>query len=441
MKLARASFGWRWVGACLLLCLAAVSLRAVVVALSAGRASRGAARPSALSALLRGSGGWIGSRGGSSGACGSSGDGGLVAGFDFAAMARALYNRSRFADQEAAEALIAAQLPPAGSTPRYHLAARFPLPELPVFVALADGTCLLGHCEPEMTPGAATWNPDAHIRDLISSVLLPCALRFLPDDCLTLDIGSNFGLHALAALRLGARVVGVEPQTDLCVAARASAAANGWAARSLFLCGGVAAAADAPRDARLTLGAELYRYQGPRSVPHYALPASVPLYTLAHLVDGFPAGAFFRLVKIDTDSIDCAVLGQVVALVQAGRIAVGAFFLESWDHSCRANGAADLAAFLWWAHTSGYTVYRTHITERSWDADHQDTAAQFAPLPGRPPIFREQFCQRFNLNLWVLDDANVTADALAGVVATQTQYQYFATTDPFVLAGYVTAAQ
>lgn len=120
---------------------------------------------------------------------------------------------------------------------------------------------------------------------------------------------------------------------------------------------------------------------------------------------------------------------------------MGAFLLESWDRSCRANGAADLAAFLWWAYTSGYTVYRTHITERSWDADHQDTAAQFAPLPGRPPIFREQFCQRFNLNLWVLDDANVTADALAGVVATQTQYQYFATTDPFVLAGYVTAAQ
>ena len=352
-------------------------------------------------------------------------------------MAAALRERSRFADMEASEAAIAAHMAPA--PPKYHLAARYPLPEIPAVVDLTDGTCLLGHCDPEMLPGAATWGPDTHIRDLINSVMLPCALRFRPDDCIAVDIGANFGLHALAMLQLGARVIAVEPQTDLCVAARLSAAANGWAARSVFLCGGVAAFADSPADARLGLGDGLHRYHGPRTVPQYTQPMSVPLYSVAHLIAGLPQGAFIRFAKIDTDSIDCHVLGQYIDLVKAGRISVGAFVFESWDSSCRETAAGHL----WWLHTNGYTVYRTHITERAWDAHHQDTARQFAPIaePDRPGIFREQFCQRFNFNIWVLDRETTTAEALAAVVASKSQYQYFATTDPFLLPGYVTVEQ
>lgn len=368
----------------------------------------------------------------SAGAASSAGDGSV--GFDFAAMTASLRARSSFADMEAAEAAIAAHMPAPGAPLKYRLGARFPLPEIPVVVDLTDGTCLLGHCEPEMLPGAATWSPDTHIRDLINSVLLPCALRFRPDDCLAIDFGANFGLHAMAMLQLGARIIAVEPQTDLCVAARLSAAANGWAARSLFLCGGVAASADSPRDARLHLGDGLHRYHGPRTVPQYKQPASVPLYSVAHLLDGYPEGAFIRLAKIDTDSIDCAVLGQFVGLMKTGRIRIGAFIFESWDGSCR----ADAASLLWWLHTNGFTVYRTHVTERAWDDDHRDVAMQFAPVADRPAIFREQFSQRFNINIWILDRETATSEGLTQVVNEKSQWQYFATTDPFILPGYVT---
>ena len=57
-----------------------------------------------------------------------------------------------------------------------------------------------------------------------------------------------------------------------------------------------------------------------------------------------------------------------------------------------------------------------------------------------PAIFREQFCQRFNFNLWRLDEQAAHEDVLR-VVAEQTLYQYIVTKDPFILPGYVTADQ
>ena len=361
---------------------------------------------------------------------------GQLARFDFSAWAAALRSRAAALHpaQASAEAVIAAAMPTAA---RYALAARFPLPEIGAVVDLADGTCLLGHCE-EMARGAATWGPDTHVRDLINSIMLPCALRWTADDCLAVDFGSNFGLHTLAMLQLGARVLSVEPQSDLCVASRASAAANGWAARSVILCGGVAASGDTPPEAQLGLGDGLHRYHGPRTVPNYAQPASMPLYTIGSLLAGLPAGAFLRLVKIDTDSIDCAVLAQVLGLVETGAIDVGAFILESWDSTCRGdNTIGNLVVLLL---KKGYTVYRTHITERSWDGDHRDTAHGFAPIAAMPAVFREQFCQRFNFNLWVIDAA-ASHDQVLAVTAAQTQYQYIATKDPFLLPGYITAEQ
>jgi len=345
-------------------------------------------------------------------------------------MARSLSARSSFQDMKDAEALIASHF---AVLPKYNLAARFPLPEIPVFVDLADGTCLLGHCQPEMLPGSATWGPDTHIRDLINSALLPCALRFGPDDCLAIDVGANFGLHTMAMLQLGASVIAVEPQTDLCVSARLTAAANGWASRSLFLCGGVAPSGDTPRDARLPLGS-LHRYHGPKTVPNYEQPMSVPLFSVPHLIADYPEGAFFQFVKIDTDSIDCHVLGQFIELMKAARIRVGAFVFESWDDSCRATAPAHL----WWLRSNGFTIYRTHITERSWDDNHRDVARNFSAIESMPRVFREQFSQRFNFNIWVLND-DADEAALARVVLEQRQYQYFCTTDPFVLPGYVTS--
>lgn len=377
----------------------------------------------------------------------------------FSLIARDLQSRSTPPVQAAAEALIARHM---RASTGLALAARWPLPELPVVVELNDGTCLVGHCA-EMRRGSATWTHDAHIRDVISSVLLPCALAFVveggaegedgggaPPPCYAIDVGSNFGLHTLSMLRLGAHVLSVEPQTDLCVASRASVALQRWGAgvappssASVILCGGVAPSSDTPAGATLTLGGDPngrpFRYDGPQSVPNYDLPASVPLYTVRHLVDSYPRGALIRLVKIDTDSIDCAVLGQFLDLIDEGRIDVGAFILESWDSSCRSNNA--IGRHLLRLVDHGFTIYRTDITERAWDENHADTKAHFEPIAHMPPLFVEQFCQRFNFAIWKLDARKVAGkegrEALLEMAAQQSQYQYVFAREAFFTPGYI----
>lgn len=351
----------------------------------------------------------------------------------FASYAFKLRWRTSRATQTAAETAIAVTMPP---VIRYAVAGRFPVPSIPMVAELDDGTCLVDRCE-DMIRGASTWDPDAHIRDVIHSILLPCALRWLDDDCLVLDIGSNLGVHTLSMLQLGARVVSVEPQTDLCVASRVSIAYNGWSARSVVLCGGVSGEANTPDDADLHLGGTFYRYGGPTGVNNYVLPNVVPLFGVSNLVSGLPLGTHLRLVKIDTDSVDCTVAGQFINLMDAGVIDVGAFIFESWDRSCRSNNTVGplVNALL----DRGYTVYRTHITERSWDVDHKDTARSFAPMAEETlGIFREQFCQRFSFNLWVLDRSKATPEAVLAMTEREKLFQYIATKDPFVLAGYIT---
>ena len=313
---------------------------------------------------------------------------GQLAGFDFVSWAAALRARAaaQHPAQAAAEAAIAAHMP---TSARYALAARFPLPEIGAVVDLTDGTCLLGNCD-KMARGASTWGPDTHIRDLINSIMLPCALRWTADDCLALDFGSNFGLHTFAMLQLGARVLSVEPQTDLCVASRASVAANGWAARSVILCGGVAATGEEPPGV-LGIGDGLHRYEGPRSVPNYEQPRSVPLHTVGSLVAGLPAGAFLRLVKIDTDSIDCAVLAHVLTFMESGAINVNALILESWDGTCRGDNT--IGRLLLILRGKGYTivmveqnfVFAAPLADRFLVMEHGSVIQEFtqAELPSR----------------------------------------------------------
>jgi len=59
--------------------------------------------------------------------------------------------------------------------------------------------------------------------------------------CDAVDVGANTGLVSLRLLQLGVtRLIAIEPQVDLCCAARQSAIYNGYGQRSLFLCGGLA---------------------------------------------------------------------------------------------------------------------------------------------------------------------------------------------------------
>ena len=359
--------------------------------------------------------------------------------FDFFRWSAALRmsTATTFPEQAAAEAAIAAHFP---VTATHVLAARFPLPEIRAIVDLKDGTCLLGRCG-EMRSGAATWGPDTHIRDLINSIMLTCAFRWEPDDCLALDIGSNFGLHTFGMLQLGARVISIEPQTDLCVASRLSIQANGWSTRSIVVCGGIAAAGNQTADTKLNISntnpLPLHRYQGPRFVPQYNNPPLVPMYRINQLIFNLPLRTTFRLVKIDTDSIDCAVANQILDAVDKEKIIVGAFIFESWDMTCRGTETGRLLVRL---RRLGFHIYRVHITERSWNDNHVDTKRNFEPLQSMPVIFVEQFCQRFNFNVWKMI-LNASDEAVIDVATIQWQYQYVATKDPFILTGYVTSEQ
>ena len=58
------------------------------------------------------------------------------------------------------------------------------------------------------------WKSDQHIRDVITSALLPCKFREAP--CVALDLGANIGSGTLSMLRLNTIVTAVEPQPDLC---------------------------------------------------------------------------------------------------------------------------------------------------------------------------------------------------------------------------------
>ena len=76
----------------------------------------------------------------------------------------------------------------------------------------------------DLEPGSACSRYD-HDR----SVAMYSSLRAHRHDCFAIDVGSNFDAHTLVMLELGARLVSIEPQIDLCVASRISASALGYA--------------------------------------------------------------------------------------------------------------------------------------------------------------------------------------------------------------------
>jgi hypothetical protein len=108
---------------------------------------------------------------------------------------------ARFAHVESAIARINSLFP---ESSEHYLPARFPIPPLVFFPALASNECLLMSQYCNNIP----LDPDAHIRDLLLSFLLDCSLSWSPwyNQCVSIDVGSNIGLHTLTMLRLGSQV-------------------------------------------------------------------------------------------------------------------------------------------------------------------------------------------------------------------------------------------
>lgn len=277
---------------------------------------------------------------------------------------------------------------------KYAIAARFPLPELPLILSTrpaAGGQCLVGKaCDLAKVP--SKWNPDTHVRDIIHSLMIDCALPWNKEPCVAHDVGANIGLitHSMAAMRV--HVIAVEPQVDLCVALRTTLAIQGEHKRHVVLCGGVSGGETGKR---MSTSTSLYRYEGKVPPPVAALyPPTVPLYNVEQLVGPFKK---LKFAKIDTDSHDCLILDQYLRLVEAGKLEVESLILETWDWSCLGGRIGTL---LHKAQTLGYHVYRT-LTPRNFDDNGWDTLNNYRPVPeGAPPNATEQFHQRFIRHTW-----------------------------------------
>ena len=266
---------------------------------------------------------------------------------------------------------------------------RFPLPPSSYQLRARDGSCIMGTLCDDMDAYFAARKPydvDPHVVDIITSALYACP--FEDGGCRAVDIGANMGTMTMAMLQMKSTVFAVEPQADLCASTRATVACSGLAARATVHCAAIASSADkASGKAEIVLDtSQLFRFGQPVA----RRQTTVPLLRLEEVV---PPGAY-RVIKVDTDAIDCDILAQLARMIQAGSHDVSSMVFES--NSCSLQ-AGDVLHEL---QGMGYTVYRTLLWERTFDG----TGGQASPLGiDRVPAYAvERFDLRYNRYLWEL---------------------------------------
>jgi FkbM family methyltransferase len=316
------------------------------------------------------------------------------------------------------------------SYPRHEMMARFPLGPVPVIIETNSGKCLVGSTCSQALRGHSSWSPDPHIRDILMTVLLKCAFRTHADECFVVDVGSNVGAHSLAVLHLGARVVSIEAQTDLCVASRLAAEYAGLAHRIHFICGGVSVDAMEHPLARLPVSKSNYRYGGnTRRLPYANEP--VPLYALKRLIRD---RKHVHFLKIDTDSIDCHILQQAINLMSQGVVHIHAMTLETWDESCKSGNrfGKQLRQLV----RQNFTVHRTLVYERSWDNNGWDYENSFKRV-ALPKGWTEKLHVGFNFVLWCLNGSALSDAEVEAHPIHYPKWQYlFTKGDDIIQTGY-----
>ncbi len=315
---------------------------------------------------------------------------------------------------------------------RHSIGPRFPLNEIPLILTAQGEQCLVGKACEAARATPSRWNPDMHVRDIVISLMLECALPWGPhvhDPCVAHDVGANIGLIAHTMATMKAHVVAVEPQVDLCVALRATLEMKGEAKKHVILCGGVGK----EPNTRMQTSTALYRYEGkvPPSVAE-AYPKTVPVYNVKQLVGGFTK---LKFAKIDTDSHDCLILEQYLDLVQAGTLKVESLILDTWDWSCLGGRIGEL---LHRAQLLGYHIYRT-LTPRDFDDNGWDTRNGFKALPDAPPNATEQFHQRLIRHTWKMHPRSKQAWVALVQQKDQLNRIYFITTAVIFEQGYISA--
>jgi len=302
----------------------------------------------------------------------------------------------------------------------YFIPERFPIPQIPVYIEEAKRGCILGVDSCQALRAGKTWWPDPHVRDIVSSALLPC--KFQAEPCYAIDIGANFGYHAMTMLQFNTRVATVEPQPDMCASLMASVLHNHLGSYATIHCSAIASSSQIERDQPL-------RWFDGRNAEHYGRPVvpfsyaahnmtkRSPLIQLTELLP--PAGAAVQLLKIDTDSIDCDVFQQAIELMKKKQLRAQNIVMESTGCDYHAFSRA-----LWEAQNLNFTIYRTLLWERTFKDDGS------FPVSGnytKSPYVDEVFDVGLNRYLWRFHKNMSLADWRE--IAEKTAWQFFFSQD------------
>lgn len=220
------------------------------------------------------------------------------------------------------------------------------------------------------------------------------------------------GTMTMAMLQMKASVIAVEPQSDLCESTSATVACASMSAQATVHCAAIASTADkASGKTEIVLDtSQLFRFGQPVASKQTTVP-------LLRLEDVVPPAAY-RIVKVDTDAIDCDILAQLARMIKAGTHKISSMVFESF--SCSLQAGQVLHEF----QGMGYTVYRTLLWERTFDG----VGGQASPLAidNMPAYAVERFNLRYNRYLWELKPMSKSQwQALAGAKV----WQYLVTKD------------
>jgi FkbM family methyltransferase len=260
-------------------------------------------------------------------------------------------------------------MPPAHSLPARPRSNVTGMGKLPIIAEFTRGTCdvLRAHgCE--RFEGGAADTPDGWILDMLEVALAGCNEE-ASEECFAMDVGSNLGLIALRMLQAGSHVVAAEPQSDLCCAAHHTAAFNDFGDRAIFLPSGIAVST-VDADAMIDVALSAYRYgkstDGSAALSaesfmrkHGAPLTGMPLHKLETALG--PRGIHYQFIKLDTDSVDCDLLRELVDRQRNGELTFGTVSLEVWaGKHCTENGS--FGQLLFDVQSDGYDIYRTPAT-------------------------------------------------------------------------------
>jgi len=226
------------------------------------------------------------------------------------------------------------------------------LGRVPVITGIQSDCDLLGAGGCTEIEGRET-GPDIWLVEFISISMKDCHSR----ECLAIDIGSNLGLLTLRMRQQGVKVYSIEPQIDLCCAAKSTLKWNNLIGDSEQYCGAVSAVSVSEQTGfRET--AQGWRYGKNQDMTGFYRSLNIPLIVpLINARDLIIQGKHYDMIKIDTDSIDCELLTVFLTLQKEGYFSFESAALETWTGACNDNIL--FSQLLFALQEDGYSLYRT----------------------------------------------------------------------------------